>query len=321
MNPVGWYQRLLADPRVKAYSPQLTANVILTRAKTAISGRLIGSRPEMQVKVTNIEEFMLKGRFIDLQVGGNRVVAGAGLMDKLGAHMGETMLISTGMGGAAPFKVIGIFKTGIKQIDDSTAFAELADVQRVNRTPEQVTDIAVRLHDFNQAKELALAMSKASVEKVQSWDQINENFLNVFRIQDATRYMMITVILIVAGFGIYNILNMTVNQKKKEIAILRSMGFEGGDIVELFLLQGAILGFMGGVIGLGVGYFICLQLQKIKFGGGPMGGAGYLKIAFLPDIYFFGFLLPLVVSILASVLPARAAARMTPIQIIREGSE
>ena len=115
MNPVGWYQRLLADPRVKAYSPQLTANVILTRAKTAISGRLIGSRPEMQVKVTNIEEFMLKGRFIDLQVGGNRVVAGAGLMDKLGAHMGETMLISTGMGGAAPFKVIGIFKTGIKQ--------------------------------------------------------------------------------------------------------------------------------------------------------------------------------------------------------------
>lgn len=320
-NPTGWFHRLDADPRVSAYSPQLSANVIVTRAKTSVSGRLIGSRPNLQTQVTNIEEYMVRGKFKDIQVGGNRVILGSGLLDKLGAHFGETVQMSVGVGLPTPFKVIGIFRTGMKQLDDSTSFAELSDVQRVNQTPQQVNDIAVRLHDFNQARSMADALNGVTVEKVQSWDQINENFLNVFKIQDATRYMMIAVILIVAGFGIFNILNMTVNQKKKEIAILRSMGFESGDIIELFLLQGGILGVAGGAVGVVVGYFICTQLQKVKFGGGPMGGSGYLTIAFLPDIYVFGFFLPIVVSILASVLPARSAAKMTPIEIIRESAE
>jgi lipoprotein-releasing system permease protein len=114
---------------------------------------------------------------------------------------------------------------------------------------------------------------------------------------------------------------MTVNQKKKEIAILRSMGFDTSDVVSLFFLQGLILGIVGGLIGLLLGYGVCLYLQTVPFAGGPMGGAGFLQIAIKPAIYLQGMGLALFSSCIASILPARAAGRMTPIEIIRSGAE
>ena len=123
-------------------------------------------------------------------------------------------------------------------------------------------------------------------------------------------------ILIVAGFGIYNILTMAVNQKRKEIAILRSIGFESLDIVILFLTQGIILGALGGLFGCLVGYGVCEVMARIPVANRGLGG-NHMIIAFFPGIYVRGFLLAFVSSSLASFLPARAAGKMTPIDIIR----
>lgn len=143
----------------------------------------------------------------------------------------------------------------------------------------------------------------------------------MFKIQDATRLMMIAVILIVAGFGIYNVLNMTVTTKQKEIAILRSMGFDTWDVIFLFFAQGLILGVIGGAIGLVAGYWICRYLETVSFGGGPLGGAGYLHIDIRLAYFIQSMALAIFSSALASILPARAAGKLTPIQIIREGSD
>jgi lipoprotein-releasing system permease protein len=322
LNPQGWYHRLKQDPRVQAFSPQLTAQVLMTRAQAQVTARMIGSNAEQQQQVTNIREYMIQGKFLDISVGGNRVIVGDELLSKLGAHVSETILISNGKSAPVPFKVVGSFHVGIRSLDQGVAFAALSDVQRINQTPTQVNEIAVRIQNVQDAYRIAKDWEAVSTERVQSWDEINTNVLNVFAIQNGTRIMMTAVILLVAGFGIYNILNMVVTQKRKDIAILRSMGFEQKDIVSLFLSQGFIVGSIGGVLGLIIGYWISRGLEMIPFGGGPLGtGAGHMTVSFAADIYIKGLLFSLISALIASYLPARSAGKLTPIEIIRAGTE
>ncbi len=320
-NPPDWFKRLDHDPRVEIYSPQLRTQAILRQAKSAISANLIGCDPYKQVRVNSLADSMVAGKFTDLGAGSNRLILGQGLLNKLGARVSQIVQVSTGNGEPVPFKIVGSFKTGITLFDDLQAYGSLSDVQKINGTPSEINEIAVRLIDYSHAADIATNWATISVDKVQSWDQINANFLSIFKIQNVMRYMMIGIILVVAGFGIYNVLNMTVNQKKKEIAILRSMGFDTSDVISLFFSQGLLLGLCGGLIGLIIGYWICLYLETVPFSGGPIGGAGFLHISLSPIIYLQAMALAIFSSSIASILPAYAAGKMTPIEIIREGAE
>lgn len=315
--PQGWFERLDADPRVVAYSPQIVSQVIVTRAKATASGRLIGSDPTRQVHVTNIEDYMLEGKFSDLGQTGNRVVVGDGLLRKLGARVSETLLISVGKGSPTPFKVVGRFLLGVKGIDDTTLFGALHDVQNANFMPSQITDIAVRLSDVTAAAQISDHWAALSPEKVQSWDQSNGGILSVFKTQDIVRNSMTVSILIVAGFGIYNILSMAVSQKRREIAILRSIGYEPRDILKLFFFQGLILGALGGLVGVLFGYGISLFMSTLEVSPNRGLGTGKLMVSFSPLIYVKAFFLAFAASSIAAFLPARAAGRLTPIDIIR----
>jgi lipoprotein-releasing system permease protein len=220
-----------------------------------------------------------------------------------------------------PFKVVGLFRSG-SRTGDLQAYASLSDVQRINGTPNRVNEIAVRLKDYRQSAAIASDWSKIAPEKTESWDQQNANILSVFAIQTALRFAMILTVLIVAGFGIYNVLNMTVTQKRQDIAILRSMGYDTLDIVMLFFMQGLLVGICGAVFGLVGGYILCRYLQTIPFSpstaASPQGG--HLHISLSPWIYVQATCMALFSSCLASVLPARAAGRLTPIEVIRMGA-
>lgn len=321
LNPADWYKRLDADPRVEAYSPQLTTDVIMIQSKSPVNAVVIGCDPHKIVKVNTIADSIDKGDFLDLTRGGNRLIVGAGLLERLGARVSQTVRLSTGKGESTPFKIVGTFRTGITPIDEGRAYGRLSDIQKLRGTPNEINDIAVRLEDLQVAAQIADTWSGIAQERVQSWDQINANFLSVVNIQNITKNLMIAVILLIASFGIYNVLNMTVTQKRKEIAILRSMGYENLDIISLFFSQGLILGIIGGLLGLILGYWICLYLRTVPFGGGTLGGTGYLQVAIYPAIYYQAMALALVSSLVASVLPARAAGKLTPIEIIRAGTE
>lgn len=320
-NPEGWYRRLDADRRIAAYSPQLTTQVIVSKAGTSTSVRLLGVQSKSQAKVTNIARYVTKGDFMGLASGGNRLVVGDELLQKLGARYHETIWISNGKSPAVPFKIVGVFHAGVKVLDEGTVFGALSDAQKINGTPNQINEIAIKLVDLSQAASLATAWSLSSKDRVESWDQINQNLLEVFKIQDRTRYMMTMAIVLVASFGIYNILNMVVSQKRKEIAILRTMGYESFDVIKLFLIQGVALGVTGGFLGVVVGYGFCWYLSTLPFVGGTMGtGPGRMSVSFDPMIYVIGFFMSVIVSIFASALPARLAGRMSPIDIIRSES-
>lgn len=317
----GWYRRIYNDSRVKAFSPVLNTQGLIRLASSKVATSILGVDAKRHTQISNIHKFMEAGNFADLSLGGNRIILGSGLIKRLGGRLGQTVLLSAGTAEPIPFKIIGIFKTGIMPIDEARSYASLSDVQRLNGTANVINEIGVNVKNLDFAAGIATQWQLLSNEKVQSWDQANESFFSVFRVQDAIRYLMIGVILIVAAFGIYNIMNMTVNQKKREIAILRSMGYESWDITYLFLIQGIVLGTLGGLIGLGVGFLISKYLETIPFGGGAMGGTGKLIISYDYTIYLGAFVLGLLSSAIASAIPARAAGQMQPIEIIRAGAE
>ena len=157
---------------------------------------------------------------------------------------------------------------------------------------------------------------------MESWDQLNSSIFDIFRIQDAIRFLSVGAVMIVAGFGIYNVLNMTVMQKRKDVAILKSMGYSTREIMSLFFSQGMILGVTGAIAGLTFGFLLCSYLSTLSFGGGPMGGGtGKLMISLNPKIYIQASTLALLSASISSILPALSAGRLTPIEIIRAGTE
>jgi lipoprotein-releasing system permease protein len=319
-SPSQWYKRLSADPRVEAFVPQLSAPVLFTLRKNSVGTTIIGCAPKQQIKVTTIADYMVAGKFTDIAVGGNRVIMGDELMKRLGAAMMETVMASVGVNpNRVPFKVVGKFFSGNRGLD-LMAFSALTDVQRTNLTPNQVNEIGVRLKNYEEANIMARTWSLSSPERVESWADQNAHILSVFAIQDALRFTMILTVLIVASFGIYNILNMTVNQKRQDIAILRALGYDSFDIVMLFFSQGLIVGVIGGTLGLICGYLLCNYLQTIPFmPATPSNPNGHLHIALTLGILGQAGLMALLSATLASILPARAASKLTPIDIIRIG--
>jgi lipoprotein-releasing system permease protein len=236
-------------------------------------------------------------------------------LEKIGGRVGGSIQLATGGQAPRPFKVVGTFRLGVQQLDDAFIYAALRDVQQLNGTPGRISQIAIRLLDVADARARAEVWARGSLDKVQSWDQANANFLQIFKIQDIFRIFITFGILLVAAFGIYNVLSIIVNQKKREIAILRALGYPPRDILNLFLIQGSILGGLGGIVGLIFGFGICYFLTTLEFDFGSRRG---LTVSFDPSIYVQGFFMSFIASIIASVIPAREASRMTPIDIIRQ---
>jgi lipoprotein-releasing system permease protein len=320
--PLGWFNKLDQDSDVAAYSPQVVAQVIFSQAKVTRAGRIIGSQFERQVKVTNIQNYMKQGSFKDMGNSGNRLIIGSKLMEQLGTRLSETILVSTGSENPQPFKIVGSFETGIKSIDEGTAFISLVDAQKLRGTPSEITDIAVKLYDPDLAQTKSVDWKQTTQDKVLAWQESSASILSVFKTQDIVRNSMTIAIIIVAGFGIYNILSILVNQKKRDIAILRSMGFTPKDVVQLFFNQGLILGLIGGMIGLIFGVIICHLMAQIEVVPGRMSGPGNkMIISFSYIIYLKAFGIAMLSSVFSSIIPAREAGKLEPMEIIRSGGQ
>lgn len=314
-NYAGWYELLTKDPRVLDFGPRINAHVVLTNGKFNSAANLIGTVPERQVRISSIQKYMKAGSFLDLKGSGN-IIVGTGIMDDLGLKLGQYVTVNAGSGKVKSFKLTGYFSFGNEQVDKSLAFTSLPDVQILTREPGRVTEIAVALYDIDESKTVAEEMKKFSRDKVQDWQEANAGFMDMIKVQDFTRYFITISILVVASFGIYNVLSIMINQKKREIAILRAIGYGPQKILQLILYQGLVLGISGGVLGIIMGFFMCVYIGSIPLSI-KIGTGNHLVISYDPSIYVTAFLAAIFSSILASWIPARAASKMTPIDIIR----
>ena len=265
-NYQGWKERLEEHPEVLAFSPKLTVQALAQMRDAKNSVVISGIIPAKHTLVTQVDNYMRIGKLSDLSGGGNKIILGSRVFKNLGVKVGDNIMLSSGSDESMPFKIVGKIKFGNPEVDKVVAFAHLKDTQLLAKSPGRITEILVSLFDIEKSQPIADQWDLYTHDKVESWQEANASFMSMIAIQDVVRVIITLSILLVAGFGIYNVLSIMISQKQKEIAILRSIGYESGKILELFLIQGLLLGFLGGTLGLISGFFLNLYFGSIDLG-------------------------------------------------------
>jgi lipoprotein-releasing system permease protein len=250
----------------------------------------------------------------------NSILIGKGIADKLSLHTGDNITVGTGTGSPIIMRIVGIYQSGVKQVDETKSYANIVQAQNLlGKDRSYVTDIKINLRDYNRAALKAREIEHLTGYKAEDWEQANSQLKTAFKIRAVILNSVVGVILLVAGFGIYNILNMTIYEKIKEIAILKATGFSGPSVISIFLQQAVYIGIMGGIIGILIGFFLTLGISKVYIGGGtPMGGAlNYLPMSFYVPHYIEAISFGLITTIAAGYFPARKASKVDPVTIIR----
>jgi lipoprotein-releasing system permease protein len=314
-NYGNWYNLLAGDSRVFDFSPRLKTFVVLSKDKFSSAVNLIGTIPEKTVRISSIENYMKEGSFLNLK-GSGGIIIGSGAAEDMGLKINQYLNIVLGNGERRSFRLVGIYHFGNDQADRSLAFASLNDVQVLTKSPGRISEIAVALFDIDESSKVASEWRRFSRDKVQDWQEANQSFMEMIKVQDYSRYFITITILIVASFGIYNVLSIMINQKKKEIAILQAIGYAPMKILQLVLYQGIFLGVSGGFLGLLLGYLICLYLENLKLNI-EIGGQNHLWISYDWKIYFFAILSAFFSSVVSSIIPAYSASKLMPMDIIR----
>lgn len=302
-----------------AAAPTLQGQVILRYGTRDVPVSLYGIDPERERRVTNIEKDMVQGRLKDLRSTANALIVGSGVADRLGAVLGDTISVVSPRGVTLSMKITGVMRTGINSIDSGQAFALLKTAQVLQDRSNVVNQIRIRLADVSRAEPLARRIEKQIRYRTESWEETNSNVLSLFVIQNSIMYSVVGAILLVAAFGIYNIISTVVFEKTRDIAILRSMGFAQRDILAIFLAEGVIVGILGGIAGAFVGMGLIELMAQVRFAnaGTMMGGRGGFILARDTWPYFAGGAFAIVASAVAALIPARRAARLNPVDIVR----
>ncbi len=314
-NPYGLIAQILRNPEVDAVTPQVTANVIYNSGSVQLTGMVAGVNIAAEDRMFDVQGNMIAGDFHGLERVNNSVLIGKGIADKLSLHVGDNITVRSGSGSPMIMRVIGIFATTVKQIDETKSYSNITQAQNLlGKDRSYVTDIKINLKNYNNAPQVARELEAVTGYKAEDWVTANEQLKAAFKIRAIILNSVIGVLLLVAGFGIYNILNMTIYEKIKEIAILKAQGFSGPAVTSIFLQQAIYIGLMGGIIGIVIGFLITFGVSRIYIGAGTLK---YLPMSFYIPHYIEAICFGVLTTIAAGFFPARKASKVDPVTIIR----
>lgn len=305
-------------PDVAGVSPFIGSQAIFKLGIAQISGRVSGVEIEKENAIFSVEKYMIEGDLRKLETTPNGIILGEGLAMKLGAKVGDNMFVVSPKGIGLDLKVVGIHKSGIVELDNSRAYINIRNAQKLlNVDGSYITDLNIKLKDINKAKPLSLYFQEKFGYMAQDWESANANIFSVFKIQNMVTYLIIASILIVSGFGIFNILMMIIYEKLPDIAILKATGFKDKDIRTIFLTESLVIGILGGLLGLAVGYALQQIVGHIKMDVRGFVAMEYLQFNSSPGFFVFAYMFGLIATALAGYIPARKASKVDAIDIIR----
>lgn len=306
------------NKQVKGAIPQLKATIFYLSGSIEIGGYLTGVNILEEARLFNIKDYIVKGSPEDLNTNDNGILLGIGIAKKMSLNVGDRIQISTLKGNVFPLKIVGFYQSGIADIDNVQSFANLKTVQRILGEAENyITDINVKLYDIENAFPLAKTIEKQFNLKAVDIKTANAQFETGTSIRNLITYAVSITLLIVAGFGIYNILNMLIYEKMNDIAILKATGFSGKDVQLIFMSQAMIIGFIGGILGLLIGYGLANIIDTIPFETEALPTVDTYPINLNPLFFVIGFSFAMISTFLAGYLPSRKAKKIDPVDIIR----
>jgi len=311
-------QVLAKDDRVLGFSPRITAQVFFNDGVVDITGVINGIDEPSENKLFHFNDYITEGEGSDLGKVSNSIVLGKGLAEKLLADIGDMVQVTTAKGERFPLKVVGYFQSGIQEYDKVQSYASVSTIQKLaGKTSNYITDIQIKLTDVTKAPAVAKEYARLFNLDAEDIQTANSQFETGSFIRTLISYAVGITLLVVAGFGIYNILNMMIYEKMDSIAILKATGFSGRDVKNIFLLIALSIGFFGGLFGLFIGFSLSAAIDQIPFNTAALPTIKTYPINYNPVFYLIGSSFSLVTTYLAGWFPARKASKTDPVIIIR----
>ena len=327
-----------AEPGVIAAAPYVNVQGMLT-FDGAVRGSLIrGILPEREEQVAEIGNHMKAGTLAALKPGEFGIVLGAELARALAAIVGDKVTLIAPQGQVTPagivprlkqFRVVGIFEIGMFEYDSGLALVRLEDAQKLYRMEDKVSGVRLKLHDLFQSRQVALALlPKLGPEVyISDWTRSHANFFRAVQMEKNVMFIILLLIVAVAAFNIVSTLVMAVTDKQPDIAILRTLGAAPSGIMAVFIVQGALIGVIGTLIGVGGGVLLALNIDVVV----PFLESLFSVKFLAKDVYYISELpsdlqskdvmviaaISFVLSLLATLYPSWRAARVNPAEALR----
>jgi lipoprotein-releasing system permease protein len=306
------------NENVRGALPQIKTQIFYISGSIELGGNLTGINPIDEARLFNMADYIVEGSAEALQQTDNGILLGIGIAKKMALKIGDRVQVSPINGGVFPLKIVGFYQSGIADIDAIQSFTNLKTVQRIlGEAQNYITDINVKLYDIEQAVPLAKRIEKQFKLKAVDIKTANAQFDTGTSIRNLITYAVSITLLVVAGFGIYNILNMLIYEKMNDIAILKATGFTGKDVQLIFMSQAMIIGLVGGLLGLGIGFGLASFISTIPFETEALPTVETYPINMNPMFFVIGFSFALISTFFAGYLPSKKAKKIDPVKIIR----
>lgn len=315
INPNGIAEMVQQQKEVTVVTAQVNTSVFYNNGKTQVSGLSIGIKPDEADMMYSITSSMVEGKFETLKSDPNGIVIGIGIAEKMNLVLGDNINLTSQKGVTKNLRVAGIFRSFNSTADDTKSYVNLYTAQQLLKENNvYVTDISVNVKDPYQAAAVAEKLSQLTGYKSEDWKESNESLMALSKMRFIMINFVSTAIMLIAGFGIYNILNMTVSQKINDIAILKAIGFKGNDVIRIFVTQALSIGLIGVVGGMLMALLMITLLKKVYIGG----DIGYFPVDYELQKFIQGVVMGLVITFFAGYIPARKAAKVDPVSIFRK---
>ena len=331
--------RLESREDVTAAAPSLTGQIILTSGNR-VSGAIVRGIDPARSHV-DLGKYLTEGRLHDLEsrtparVNGRDlrlpgIILGDRLADQLGVGKGDALQAVSPIGsptavGIIPrirrFAVTGIFDSGMREYDRGLVFMNLVDAQSFFGVKDVATTIEISVTDVAKAGAVAANIQKAvgSTYLVEDWSRLWPNLFAALRLEKTVYFLVLLLMVLIAAFNIVSTLIMVVMEKRKDIAVLRSMGASNRSIRLIFLIKGWVIGAVGTLLGVLVGYALALLIQRYQFIELPddVFLVSTVPVSISPLYFGLVALASFAICVLASIYPARQATKLHPVDVIR----
>lgn len=311
-------QALKKDTRVTGIAPKINSQVFFNTGVIDINGMVQGIDVDEESRLFHFTDYIVAGSAADLKKVPNSIITGKALAEKLMLNIGDVVQVTTPKGEQFPLKIVGMFQSGLLEYDQVQSYAALATVQKlVGASAGYITDIQLKIKDMKKAPALANEYAVLFDTDAEDIQTANAQFETGSSIRSLISYAVGITLLIVAGFGIYNILNMMIYEKMDTIAILKATGFSGRDVQRVFLVIATSIGIFGGLAGLLLGYGLSAAIDQVPFKTSSLPTVTTYPINYNPVYYLIATVFSLITTYLAGYFPARKASKADPVSIIR----
>jgi lipoprotein-releasing system permease protein len=281
---------------------------------------LFGIDPALHLQTTDLGSEIIDGKFEDFRNNTGSVIIGSKLRDVLDVGVGDTMQLLSPHGEYWRFSVAAIARSGVGAVDSTRVYSHARIAQSLLHRPFGASMILYKLRDIDRAPELAKHFETLFQHTALSWQEREESTLQIFFTLRVSAAVTVSLIILLAGFGIFNVLTMSVLAKVKEIAILRSMGYRRIDISAIFLWQGALIAAAGSILGCFAGALMTWGVSQIPIRIRGLLFADHFLVVWDWRHYLWATVLAIVAVFIASYVPARRAAQLPPVATLRGSS-